>query len=99
MHRSGHTDAGCHQFSTESNTPNRPVTTDDVGLSSPTPWKDSPKWNPPSKGTEKNNSDLTNCSMKSVVNNRDTFKGNPYCLFLLCLRVAMLVVFVEAVSS
>jgi len=51
--RSGLTDAGCHQFSTEPNTPNRPVTTDDVGVSAPTPWKDSPKWNPPSKGTGK----------------------------------------------
>jgi hypothetical protein len=53
MNRIGKTDAGCHQFSTEPNVPNRPVTTDDVGISAQTPWKDGPKWDPPSKGEGK----------------------------------------------
>jgi hypothetical protein len=53
MNRIDHIDAGCHQFSTEPNTPNRPVSTDDVGVSAPTPWKNSPKWDPPSKGKGK----------------------------------------------
>jgi len=38
------TDAGCDQFSTESKKPKKRVTAEDVGVSAPTPWVDSPKW-------------------------------------------------------
>jgi hypothetical protein len=51
--RSGHTDAGCHQHTKESNRPKRPVTPKDVGVSAPTPWLDSPVWNPQGNRTDK----------------------------------------------
>jgi poly(beta-D-mannuronate) lyase len=45
--RSGNTDGGCCQFSTESTTrPKKRITADDVGVGAPTPWVDSPKWEP-----------------------------------------------------
>jgi len=40
------TDAGCDQFSTESKKPKKRITAKDVGVSAPTPWVGSPKWEP-----------------------------------------------------
>jgi hypothetical protein len=54
VRRTEHTDAGCHQFSTESNAPKRPITRDDVGLGAWTDLgDDSPEWKPHPEKTEK----------------------------------------------
>jgi poly(beta-D-mannuronate) lyase len=44
--RGPNTDAGCDQFSTESKKPKKRITAEDTGVSAPTPWVGSPKWEP-----------------------------------------------------
>jgi hypothetical protein len=53
VNRSRNTDAGCHQYSTVSTRLKKRITTADVGPKVPTPFDDSPVWNPPILGMQR----------------------------------------------